>query len=226
MTPTAREVSVQRSALPIFLQPPASIAVSGLRIVLDQRGWPRATIAEGPDRDDRNRLALYVAAEFEEPFALPPNKPGTEWLHVAKARHDLERGRITDLSGNPRFGGDPPDFQIGDAQRVTVELAQFTQSQRRQALGLLHAVKQAVIRAPRARFEHLRNRLVLIGFEDPRGLPPRRSDEEAIRTILKTLEDTDAGPAPKTVPETVNPDGFPILLFNSPLGRGASACFP
>lgn len=226
MTSTTWEMRMPGSTLPIFLQPPASIAVSGLRIILDQRGWPRATIAEGPACDDGDRLALYVAAEFEEPFALPPNKPGTEWIHLAKARHDLERGRVTDLSGKPGFGGNPPDFYIGDAQNVSIELAQFTQSQRRHALGLLRAVKKAVIQTPAGSFDHLRNRLVLIGFEDPRGLPPRPSDEEAIRDILETLKNTNAGSAPKTIPETLNPNGFQVLLINSPLGQGASACFP
>src|SRR5262249_11569832 len=99
-------------------------------------------------------------------------------------------------------------------------------SQRRQALGLLRAVKQAVIRAPSGSFEHLRNRLVFIGFEDPRGLPPRHSDTQAIQAILETLKRTKAGPPPKTVPQTINPDGFQVMIVNSPLGRGASACFP
>lgn len=217
---------MQQCALPVFLQPPKSIDLSGLRIVLDQRGWPRAAIAEGPARDDRDRLALYIAAEFEEPLDLPLSKPGTEWLHLAKARHDLERAGGTDLSGDPRFGGDPPDFRLGGTQCLSVELAQFTQSLRREALGLLRSVKQAVMCAPRARFEHLRNRLVLVGFEDPHGLPPRASDEDAIGAVLETLENTEPGPAPMTAPETTDPNGFRVEVINSPLGWGSSACFP
>lgn len=220
------EHNLQRPALPVFLQPPTSITLSGLRIVLDQRGWPRATIAEGPVPDDQNRLALYVAAEFEEPIVLPQTKQGTEWLHLAKARHDLERAGITDLSGNSRFGEDPPDFYIGDAERVAVELAQFTHSRRRETLSLLRAVKQAVIRSPRADFEHLRDRLVLLGFEDSRGFPPRASDKAAIQAVLDTLRHTAPGPEPRTVVETINPHEFVVQIINSTLGLGASACFP
>ena len=216
-----------RPSLPVLIQPQSSIALSGLRVLLDQRGWPRATIMEGPAHDDGNRLALYITAEFEEPSELPLSKRGTEWLHLAKAHHDLQRGQDASLAGSPRFGNDPPDFQLAQhSEVVSVELAQFTQSHRRRALGLLRGVKQAIIDAPRAHFEHLRHRLVLLGFADPRGLPPRSKDRSAIQTILDTLRSTDPGPAPATLPETINPHGFHVSLKNSPLGNGESACFP
>ena len=216
----------ERPVLPIFLHPPGAISVSGLRVVLDERGWPRAAIAEGPAIDDRERLALYIAAEFEEPLDLPRSQLGTEWLHLSKARHDLLRAGDASLSGDARFGGDPPDFEIHDGPTASVELAQFTQSPRREVLSLLRFVKQAVIRAPRTQFAHLRNRLVFIGFEDPRGLPPRSSDQERIEAILNTLQRTPPGPEPKTLRESVDPHGFGVQIINSPLGSGASACFP
>ena len=215
-----------RPALPIFIQPPTSIQLSGLRIVLDERGWPRAAIAEGIIPEDNNRIALYAATEFEEPVQLPSTKLGREWLHLAKLRDDLERNDIKDLSGKPRFGENPPDFVLVDRTRITVEMAQFTHSQRREALGLLHSVKQALVRDRSADFQHLRHRLVLIGFEDRRGLPPRGFNPAAIESVLDVLRHTDPGPEPQTVQKTVEPHGFTVLLKNSPLGQGESACFP
>jgi hypothetical protein len=217
---------VQRPALPIFVQPSTSIELSGLRVVLDDRGWPRAVIAEGTVPEDNNRLALYAATEFEEPMRLPSTKPGREWLHLTKIRDDLERHQIKDLSGKPRFGEDPPDFVLSDHDTVTVEMAQFTHRQRREALGLLRAVKQALLRQPSAEFKHLQNRLVLIGFEDQHGLPPKASNHTVIESVLERLRHTPSGPEPLTVPETVEPHGFSISLKNSPLGQGESACFP
>ena len=216
----------QRPTLPIIIQPPTSIQLSGLRVVLDERGWPRAVIAEGSVPEDNNRLALYAATEFEEPAPLPSTRSGREWLHLAKLRDDLERNQIKDLSGKPLFGRNPPDFVLTDYPSVTVEMAQFTDSQRREALGLLHAVKQAVLRQPRAEFKHLQNRLVLIGFEDRRGLPPRTSNSAAIENVLAQLRHTPPGPEPRTAHEMIEPDGYAVTLKNSPLGQGESACFP
>jgi hypothetical protein len=215
-----------RPPLPIFLQPPGSISVSGMRVILDQRGWPRAALVEGPVADDGDRLGLFIAAEFEEPQHIPRAKAGVEWLHLGTARADLERAGNLDLSAAPSFGNDPPDFRLGGLQGLAVELAQFTQSTRRQALGLLNAVKRAILEAPAERFQHLRDRLVMVGFEDPRGLPPRSSDQEAINAVLQRLEILPPGPGPQSVPEALNSDGFAVLLVNSTLGRGLAACFP
>ena len=220
------EQDVQRPALPILIQPRALTQLSGLRIVLDERGWPRAAIAEGPILEDSNRLALYAATEFEESTEIPSNQPGQEWLHLAKARNDLERSQINDLSGKARFGGNPPDFVLENIRPLTVEMAQFTHSERREALSLLRAIKKAVISAPRQQFQHLRDRLVLIGFEDRRGLPPRASDRSAIENVLDSLRNTDPGPPPRTIPETIEKHGFHVLVKNSPLGQGEAACFP
>src|SRR6266704_645604 len=99
-----------RTPLPIRLAPQASLTLSGLRVVLDRRGWPRATLAVCRMSDDRDRLALFVAAEFEEPVQVPASKRGAEWIHLAKAQADLERAGRIDLSGAPKFGDDPPDF--------------------------------------------------------------------------------------------------------------------
>ena len=79
------ETDGQRSSLPLFLQPHAPLDLSGLHIVMDERGWPRAMIPEGLAADDKNRLALYVAAAFEEPFKLPSSKAGTELAILSKS---------------------------------------------------------------------------------------------------------------------------------------------
>lgn len=197
-----------------------------MRILLDERGWPRATIAEGPASDDAQRLALYVAAEFEESADLPQQKAAVEWLHLAKARHDLERVHCTDLSGAPRFGSNPPDFHLGVGDGDAVELAQFTTAERRRALGLLRLVKRAILYGAGNRFDHLRNRLVFLGFEGPNGLPPRATDDEAVAAVLAQLDTIDPGPGPRSLPETLDRDGFAVQLINQPLGSGAAACFP
>jgi hypothetical protein len=115
---------------------------------------------------------------------------------------------------------------VGDEANLSIELAQFTQSKRRTALALLNLVRKALIQSATSQFAHLRNRLVMLGFDDPRGLPPRMSDQEAIDVILRMLERTAPGPGPKTGPETLNSDGFAVELVNSVLGQGTAACFP
>jgi hypothetical protein len=216
----------ENPSLPLFFQPSASMQLGGLRIVLDEKGWPRAAIAEGVAIDDHNRRVLYLGTEFEEPFALPTSKEGMEWLHLSKARHDLERARDMSLSGNGRLGANPPDFQILQTSPLAVELAQFTHSKRREALNQLRALKKAIVQEPPGRFAHLRDRLVVIGFGNPRGVPPKRTDQLGVNALLDRLEKTDPGPAPKSVPETVNPHGFQVFFKNSPLGSWEMACFP
>lgn len=213
-----------RPLLPIFLHPAWALNVSGMRVLLDGRGWPRSALLEGPAPDDGDRLALFIAAEFEEAQSVPLSKMAVEWMHLAKARSDLERGEEFALSASARFGEDPPDFVLGG--QTGVEVAQYTHSQRRQALALLGSVRKALIGASPTRFEHLRDRLVMVGFDDPRGLPPHVGDQAAIDAVLERLARTDPGPAPPTVAATVERHGFGVALHNTPLGTRTAACFP
>jgi len=193
---------------------------------MDQRGWPRAAIAEGPYATDQGRLALFVASEFEEPQLVPRTKSGVEWLHFAGARLDLNRSGAQTMSGTPLFGPDPPDLMLDGNPPVSVELAQFTNSERRHVLSLLRGVRKAIVAAPLARFAHLTGQLVLIGFEDPRGLPPKLRDEEAIDEVLRGLDKAVAAPVPRLPSENTAPDGFTVQMVNAVLGEGSTACFP
>jgi hypothetical protein len=195
-------------------------------VVLDDRGWPRAALVEGPASDDAGRLALYVAAEFEEASDVPADKAASEWLHLAKARHDLERVGCRDLSGAPRFGANPPDFRLLNGNEVSLELAQFTTSDRRHALSLLKAVRNAILQSEPRQFERLRNRLVFIGFDDRRGLPPRSTDAAAVERVLARLDSVAPGPAPTDLPVTLAKHGFMVTVVNQRLGEGVAACFP
>lgn len=181
-------------------------------------------IAEGPVSTDRGRLALYVPLEFTEPISAPRSKQGCEWAHLAAARHDLQRGGDRSLDGTPRFGVDPPDFVVDD--NVRVELAQYTDSSRRSALAMFSSVRQAAIEASSDRFHHLRGRLILLAFEHPRGLPPRRFDNEAIQAVLNQLDKVNAGPDPVPVDDAAAQDGFSVAIHNIPLGESAIAVFP
>jgi hypothetical protein len=213
-----------RPRLPVFLHPSWNLQLSGMRVLLDERGWPRAALLEGPAPDDQNRLALFIASEFEEAQPVPSTKSGVEWMHLAKARFDLERAGRSDLSGLPRFGKDPPDIVLG--AQTPVELAQFTHSQRRQVLGLLGSVRKVLVQAMPGRFAHLRNRLVMLGFDDPRGLPPHAADSSAIEAVLDRLARTAPGPEPRPIAATVDPHGYSVNLQNTPLGTETTGCFP
>jgi len=222
----AVEDDPRRPTLPIFVDPGAGLTIGGLQVILDAKGWPRAAIAEGPVSRDRGRLARFVAFEFEEPIAVPTSKAAVEWIHFATARAELRRGGHADLDGPTRFGTDPPDFVILTRPEIRVEVSQFTSSVRRTALGLLNSVRRAIATTDRDRFRHLRGRLVMLGFDDPRGLPPRGSDLEAIDEILGRLDRLDAGPDPVPLEVAATPDGFAVAIHNTPLGTGAIEAFP
>lgn len=200
-----------------------SLGIGGMRAILDERGWPRAVITEGPMSMDRGRLALHVPFEFAEPITAPKGKQGNEWAHLAAARSDLIRGGDTSLNGSARFGTDPPDFFLGD---VRVELAQYTNGTRRSALAMFTGVRQAVVASPNDRFGHLRSRLVMLGFDDPKGLPPRKYDKDTINDVLLKLDQLAPAPDPGSFETAVDRDGFSLQLHNSPLGEGAIAVFP
>jgi hypothetical protein len=222
----AVEDDPRRPRLPIFVDPGAGLSISGLQVVLDAKGWPRAGIAEGPVSSDRGRPARFVAFEFEEPMAAPTSKQAVEWIHFATARAELRRGGCSDLDGPTRFGADPPDFVVLTRPEIRVEVSQFTSSARRRALGLLNFVRRAIVTANPDRFRHLRGRLVMLGFDDPDGLPPRGSDQDAIDEILGRLDRLDPGPEPLPLEVAAQAGGFAVAIYNTPLGAGAIEPFP
>ena len=138
----------------------------------------------------------------------------------------MQREQNAELDGVVRYGTDPPDFVVHAHEEIRVELAQFTNRARRNALGLLGTVRKAIINDSADRFQHLRGRLVMVGFEDPAGLPPRRGDREAIDLMLSKLEQLDPGPEPPPIDVATERDGYVVTIHNVPLGAGSLAAFP
>lgn len=215
----------RRSALPIFLTPGASITLSGLRVFLNTEGLPLAAIAEGPVPTDHDRRGIYVPFEFPVPIVVPKNKPGVEWTQFATARADLRRSKSDIFEGRVAFGSDPPDLLLEGSSRCAVELAQFTHSERRQALALLQGVRDVVRTAAPDAIAHLAGHLVMIGFDTPRGLPPRKVDRGDITSVVAKLARL---PVPVVSAGTGGNlrDGFVVSVTNNPLGQGNVAAFP
>ena len=215
----------ERPALPLFFNPLSPVTFSGLRVFLNDRGWPLAAIAEGPVVEDEERRGLYVPFEFPVPLAMPKQKPGVEWIHFAAARFDTRRAGSDLLEGDASFGGDPPDFVLKRPVEAAVELAQFTIADRRHALALARGFRNALEVHEHARVSHLRGHLVMFGFDTPRGLPPRPSDAEEVARAIEQLEQAAASVTPQSVGGDLR-NGFVVKIVNAPLGGGAIGVFP
>lgn len=213
-----------RAALPIFLTPRTSIELSGFRVFINDQGIPLAAIADVPVPSDDHRRGLCVPFEYPLPIELPANKPGREWIQFANARADLRRSKSDVFEGRVRFGSDPPDLVLENATRYAVELAQFTHGERRLALALMQGVRGALRMHDPSRFAHLAGHLVMIGFDTPRGLPPRTVDHGDIASVVSKLEHLTMQSGEASAGNMR--DGFVVSLVNSPLGERNIAAFP
>jgi hypothetical protein len=221
----AEDVGVIRPALPLFINPKFPISIDGLRVFLNDRGWPLGAIADGTVADDDDRRGLYIPFEFPVPLSMPKKKAGVEWIHFAGARHDLRRAGSDLLEGEASFGTDPPDFVLKRSVEPSIELAQFTLEERRRALALARGFRNAVQALDPERISHLRGHLVMFGFDTQAGLPPRPSDAEAIAHAIARLENIAASATPNPIGDDLR-DGFVIKLVNSTLGRGDVDIYP
>jgi hypothetical protein len=144
-------------------------------------------------------------------------KAQRELAHLLRFKDDLRAatGLIAFDDEPVRGPTEPPDFVVHkDGREVGLELTQLTLRERREANGLLVALRQSVLEDATP-FTALRGWVVSIWFENETGglgLPPKRTDAKARDELLAVLASHSPAEAYRALPFPL-PDKIAIPEF-------------